>query len=466
MINLLIIGSGGREHALAWKLSQSPKVGKIFIAPGNAGTAQIGENVDIKATDILALADFAQKNKIDFTVVGPDDSLALGVVDEFQKRGLKIWGPSAQAAQIESSKAFAKELMQKQNIPTAEYRIFKKYEEALEYLCSQPIHRLSEQPINGLTTLQKPIVIKASGLALGKGVTVCQTLDEAKNFLTDVMVNKIFGDAGSQVVIEEFLQGAEFSVHAFCDGNTFQLLPTAQDHKPVFDGGKGPNTGGMGTIAPVPWVSEKMMDGISSTIVKPALEGLKNSGSPFVGLLYPGLIACSPVVSPFMGSSTTDESANYKTQTKVIEFNSRFGDPETQSYMRLLKTDLYDILEACVDGKLAEIKIEWSKKSACCIVLASGGYPGNYQKGLPITGIEEAEKMDDIIIFHAGTKIIDNGLPAKALATAGGRVLGITAVADDLQTALNKAYAAVKLIHFDKMHYRTDIGLQSLKPRT
>ncbi len=423
MNKILIIGSGGREHALAWKLKQSPRVGKIFVAPGNAGTAELGENVNIKPTDILALADWAQKNKIDFTVVGPDDSLALGIVDEFQKRDLKIWGPSKQAAQIEASKAFAKKLMKDNNIPTAEYQTFSDYHQALKYLENKGA----------------PIVIKASGLALGKGVSVCQTLDEAKKFLQDVMVNKIFGDAGNEVVIEEFLQGPEFSIHAFSDGKTFQLLPPSQDHKPVFNEGKGPNTGGMGTIAPLPWVDQKLMDEVSSTIVKPALDGLKNLDSPFVGLLYPGLMLT-------------------KDGPKVIEFNSRFGDPETQSYMRLLDSDLFDILEACVNGNLADIKIEWAKKYACCIVLASGGYPGNYEKGLPITGIDEAEKMDDVVVFHAGTKTSDDG----KLLTNGGRILGVTAVADDLQSALNKAYEAVKLIKFEGIHYRTDIGAASL----
>jgi phosphoribosylamine--glycine ligase len=446
--NILIVGGGGREHALAWKLKQSPKVGKIFVAPGNAGTAQLATNVDIKATDILGLADWAEKEKINFTVVGSDDALALGVVDEFQKRKLKIWGPNKAAAQIEASKAFAKELMKKNNIPTAGFRTFTDYDEALKYLCSLPIY----WPTNGQTTAKKPIVIKASGLALGKGVAVCKSLDEAKKFLEDVMVSKIFGEAGKEVVIEEFLQGQEFSIHAFCDGNNFQLLPSSQDHKPIYDGNLGSNTGGMGTIAPVPWVTDEMMAEVSSTIVKPALEGLKNLGSPFVGLLYPGLMALD-----------ADKSAHYSVvrrfigSPRVIEFNSRFGDPETQSYMRLLKTDLFDILEACVDGTLKNIKIEWSKKYACCIVMASGGYPGKYEKGKVITGIDKAEALDDIIIFHAGTAIKNN-----QLMTNSGRVLGVTAIADDLQTALNKAYAAVELIHFDGMHYRTDIGLASL----
>ena len=455
MNKLLIIGSGGREHTLAWKLKQSPKVGKIFIAPGNAGTLSLGENVDIKATDVLALADFAQKNNIDFTVVGPDDALALGIVDEFQKRGLKIWGPNKRAAQIESSKAFAKELMEKNNIPTAEFKTFDNYHQALNYAEKHFINSVvqarglpnSKQQAEGLH--YKPIVIKASGLALGKGVMLCQTLDEAKNFLQEVMVKKIFGEAGTEVVIEQFLQGQEFSIHAFSDGKNFVMLPPSQDHKRAFDNDQGPNTGGMGTIAPVPWVNDELMNRVSSKIVKPALDGIKSVTCPFMGILYPGLIMT-------------------KDGPKVIEFNARFGDPETQSYMRLLKTDLYDILEACVNGTLDKIKIEWENKYACCIVLASGGYPGEYKKGLSITGVDEANKLDDIIVFHAGTKLengklVTNGLPAKSLATAGGRVLGVTAIAHDLKSALDKAYAAVKLINFEGMHYREDIGQKSLE---
>lgn len=422
MVDILIIGGGGREHALAWKLKQSPKVGQIFVAPGNGGTASVGTNVDIKATDLPALAKFAEDKKIDLTVVGQDDPLALGIVDLFHKKNLKIWGPKKGAAQIESSKTFAKNLMQQTGIPTARFQTFSNYDSALKYLES----------------VGTPIVIKASGLALGKGVTVCKTIDEARRALKEVMVDKIFGDAGNDVVIEEFLQGQEFSIHAFCDGKTFQLLPSAQDHKPIFDGNKGPNTGGMGTIAPVPWVSANMMEGISRNIVTPILKAIKKEETPFTGLLYPGLIQ-------------TDDGP------KVIEFNARFGDPECQSYMRLLKTDLYDIFEASVEQKLDQIKIQWHQGFACCIVAASGGYPGSYEKGKTITGIDKAEVLDDIAVFHAGTAVKNN-----QLMTNGGRVLGVTAVADDLQSALNKVYAAIKLIDFDGMHYRTDIGKNSL----
>jgi phosphoribosylamine--glycine ligase len=455
---ILIIGSGGREHALAWKLAQSPKISKIYIAPGNAGTAQVGENINIKADDFPALIDFAKKEKIYLTIVGPDDPLALGIVDQFQNQGLKIWGPTKKAAQIEASKSFAKELMSRMNIPTADYKVFTKFDEAIKYVeqyYSPPPHEEGlGEVIANVNASSKPtttpsnspsrggenpkIVIKASGLALGKGVTVCQTLDEAKATLKKAMIDKIFGEAGNQVIIEEYLQGPEYSIHAFCDGETFQLLPASQDHKPAFDGNKGPNTGGMGTIAPVPWVTQEILNDVAQRIVEPTLEGLKKLDSPFVGLLYPGLMQTQDV-------------------PKVLEFNARFGDPETQSYMRLLKTDLFDIIEASLNGKLNDINIEWLSGFACCIVLASGGYPGAYEKGKEITGIDEAEKMDDIVVFHAGTIIKDG-----KLVTNGGRVLGVTAVADDLKIALSKAYTAVKLIKFDGMHYRKDIGAKSL----
>src|SRR3989344_5175554 len=396
MNKILIVGSGGREHALAWKLKQSPKVSKIYIAPGNAGTAQVGENITIVATDIFGLADFAEKSSIDLTVVGQDDPLALGIVDEFQKRGLKIWGPTKKAAQIESSKVFAKELMLEKNIPTAEFKTFSDYNRAWEYAQKKGA----------------PIVIKASGLALGKGVIVCKTLEEAEKGLREIMIDKIFGESGKEVVVEEFLQGMEFSTHAFCYRRGFVLLPPSQDHKPVFDGDKGPNTGGMGTIAPVPWVDKNLMDKVGREIVLPAWEGLRDMGAEFTGLLYPGLMM-------------TEQGP------KVIEFNARFGDPECQSYMRLLKTDLFDILEGSINGNLDEINIEWHPGFACCIALASGGYPGKYEKGFEITGIEEAEKMDNVIVFHAGTIIhppsppLNKGGIKGGLVTNGGRVLGV-----------------------------------------
>jgi phosphoribosylamine--glycine ligase len=308
-------------------------------------------------------------------------------------------------------------------IPTADYKVFTEFEEAIKYVEAK----------------SAPFVVKASGLALGKGVAICKNIEEAKKFLEEVMVKKIFGDSGNQIVIEDYLEGIEFSIHAFSDGKTFQLLPPSQDHKAVFTGDMGPNTGGMGTVAPLPWVKQELMNEVAELIVKPALDGMKKLDASFEGLLYPGLM---------------------QTQNgpKVIEFNSRFGDPECESYMRLLKTDLFEIFDASVNGKLNTINIEWENKYACCIMLASGGYPGNYEKGKEITGVEEASKLENIIVFHAGTTIKDS-----KLVTNGGRVLGVTAVDESLQGALDKAYAAIKLIKFEGMHYRTDIGQKSLQ---
>jgi phosphoribosylamine--glycine ligase len=419
---ILIIGSGGREHALAWKLSQSPKVEKIFVAPGNAGTYNIAENVDIGVMEFEKLMQFVKDSSIDITVVGPDDPLAAGIVDEFKKAGLRIWGPNKAAANIEASKAFSKQLMKTESIPTAEFEVFTDFDKALGYVKQKGA----------------PIVVKASGLALGKGVAVCHSLEEAESFLKQIFVDKVFGEAGKEVVIEEFLEGQEVSFHAFSDGKSYQLFPTAQDHKAVYDGDKGPNTGGMGTIAPVPWMSQALTDLVKDQVVGPTLKGLKNKNISFEGILYPGVIMT-------------------KNGAKVLEYNARFGDPETQSFMRLLKTDLLDILEASVDGKLSDIKIEWQPGFACCIVLASGGYPGSYEKGKVISGIEEAEKSQDVVVFHAGTKVADG-----KILTNGGRVLGITATGTTLREALNKAYNAVKLISFEGMQYRSDIGAKAL----
>jgi phosphoribosylamine--glycine ligase len=420
---VLLIGSGGREHALAWKLAQSPGLEKLFVAPGNGGMAKAAEIVPIPATDFPALIDFAKRVQIDVTVVGPDDPLALGIVDAFQAAGLRIWGPSKFAAQLESSKAFAKELMARQNIPTAWSATFSDYGAAAEYVRK-----------NGV-----PIVVKADGLALGKGVFICQTVGEAEAALQQIMVERQFGDSGNKVVIEEFLTGQEISIHAFCDGTTAKLMPPAQDHKAIFDGDKGPNTGGMGSIAPVPWVNKKLLDMADLGVVKPALEGMRDLGHPFVGCLFPGLI---------------DTSGGYR----VLEFNGRFGDPETQSYMRLLETDLLDIIDASIDGRLEQQEIMWSKKFACCVVLASAGYPGKYEKGLPISGIDQAEALPGVVVFHAGTE-----LRGGKYFTNGGRVLGVSAVGDTLLAALDQAYAAAKLIHFDGMQYRNDIGVKALR---
>lgn len=438
---VLIIGGGGREHALAWKIAQSPKVRKIYVAPGNGGTAAIAENVSIAVTDIEKLARFAKEKKIDLTVVGPDEPLALGIVDYFQEKGLRIFGPTKAAAEIEWSKAFAKQFMQEEGIPTAKFGIFHSYDEALAYL----------------REVGAPIVVKASGLALGKGVYVCKTIEEAVTALQEIIVHRAYANAGDEVVIEEFLEGQEISIHAFCDGKTAVLFPAAQDHKTIFDGDRGPNTGGMGTYAPVPWVTDELLEEIKKTIVMPTLYGLARRGRPFVGCLFPGLII------------TRDGP-------KVLEFNARFGDPETQTYMRLLKTDLMDIIEACIDGYLSDYSyilknirigksIEWMSGFAACVVLASGGYPRVYKKGIPIYGLEQKSPLnhsrewynDKIVIFHAGTEE-RNG----QLVTAGGRVLGVTANGETLQTALDCVYEGARLIHFDGMQFRRDIGAKAL----
>ncbi len=416
--SILIIGSIGREHALGWKLAQSPKVGKIYFSPGNGGTSQIGENVPLDITRNKTVVDFAKKNNIDLVVVPSDDPLAQGMVDDLKKAGIAAFGPKRKAAQIEWSKTFAKELMKEEKIPTANFETFTDFEKAKKYLVTQSY----------------PIVIKASGLALGKGVIIAQDQEEAESALSDIMIKKVFGTAGDEVVIEEMLYGQEISIHAFCDGRDFVLFPSSQDHKPVFDKDRGPNTGGMGTIAPVPWVKESLMKSVANTIVAPTLKALEKRGRKYVGVLYPGLM-----ITP--------------QGPKVIEINSRFGDPETEAYVRLLKTDIYDIFMACVAGSLKKLKIEWSRQFACCIVLASAGYPGKYEKGIPIEGVEAAQKDKDVLVFHFGTRS-----ESGTLITAGGRVLGVTAVGRTLSEALQKAYRAIKKVHFKGMQYRKDIG--------
>lgn len=419
--NVLIIDGGGRGHALAWKLAQSSRVGKIYVAPGNGGTRQIAENVPISVDDVNGLLRFAEENKIGLTVVGSEELLALGVVDAFRTRGLRIFGPTAGAAEIESSKAFAKNLMSEADIPTADFKIFSEYDKALAYLRERGA----------------PIVVKASGLAFGKGAYVCRTIAEAKTALSEIMLTRVHGEAGNEVIVEDFLDGQEISIHTFCDGKTSVLLPASQDHKPVRDGDEGKNTGGMGTIAPVPWVTEETLREVDETIVQPILKALAKRGRPFTGLLYPGLKMTS-------------------NGPRALEFNARFGDPETQSYMRLLKTDLFDILEACVNGTLAECAIEWYPGFAVCVVIVSGGYPDEYKKGVLIRGAAEAERVPDVIVFHAGTKFDGE------LKTSGGRVLVVTAVGNTLRGALERAYEAARLIQFEGMHYRRDIGVKAI----
>ncbi len=420
---ILIIGAGGgREHAIGWKIAQSPRAGELFFVRGNAGTAQIGVNLDIKETEISKLLEFAKRKKVDLTLALSDDPLSLGIVDEFQKAGLKIWGPTRKAARLEWSKAFSKDFMRRHNLPTAKFEIFNDFEKAKNYAKKQSM----------------PIVIKASGLALGKGVIICKTLAEAFKTLENMMLKKLFGKSGMEVVIEEFLTGPEISIHAFSDGKNYKMFPPSQDHKKIGENDTGPNTGGVGTISPLPFINKEMMDKIEKEIVAPTLKAMRNDGTPFVGVLYPGLILT-------------------KDGPKILEYNARFGDPETQTYMRLLDTDLLDIIDACLDAKLNKIKIKWKNLSACTIVLASGGYPGNYEKGKVIFGFSEAEMQPDIVIFHAGAK-----MTGQDLVTNGGRVLGISAIGNTLEEALAKAYKAIEKISFEGMQYRKDIGKSAL----
>lgn len=423
---VLLIGNGGREHALAWKISQSPLLEKLYIAPGNAGTAELGENVPhIGASNVAELVAFAKETEIDFVIVGPDDPLSHGVVDAFQKEGIKVWGPTKAAARLEWSKSFSKDFMDRHNIPTARYGTFTNFEQAVAYADGE----------------NYPLVIKANGLALGKGVVIVQTRREALTTLREMMVDKIFGDAGNEVVIEEFLVGVEISIHAFCDGKTWKLLPSSQDHKRAHDGDTGLNTGGMGTISPLPFVSHELLSRIENEIIAPTIKAMEEEGSPFVGLLYPGIIV-------------TEDGP------KVIEFNSRFGDPETQSYMRLLETDIMEIFEASVNGTLSELDIHWKHGAACTVVIASAGYPGAYEKGQVITDIALASEVKDVVLFYAGMKRVEG-----ELVVSGGRVLGVSAYAETLPAAIKRAYEAVDKVYFPGKQYRTDIGKKALVTR-
>lgn len=415
---IVIGGSGGREHALAWKLSLSKHVKTVYIAPGNGGTGEIGENVDINPGDSKELIRFCKEKSIDLAVIGPDDLLADGLADKLRKAGIITFGASKNAARIESSKAFAKDLMRKNDIPTANYSTFTDADKATDYAQSQ----------------KYPLVVKASGLALGKGVIICQNFEEAKDAIDIIMRKKTFKSAGETIVIEEYIEGNEVSFHAVSDGKSYVLFPTSQDHKQIFDGDKGPNTGGMGVYGPISWVSKELIDEVEKHTIKPALQGLDEMNSSFSGCLYPGLMI------------TPDGP-------KVLEYNARFGDPETQIYMRLLDSDLYELLYSAATGSLKPETIKWKKGFAISVVLASGGYPGDYKKGLEINGVKTVEQMKDIVLFHAGTKI-ENG----KLVTSGGRVMNVTAYGKTLDEAITKAYSAVKEIDFVGMHYRKDIG--------
>ncbi len=416
-MKVLIVGSGGREHALVWKISQSPKVDKIYCAPGNAGIAQQAECVAIKADDLDGLLAFAQQNQIDLTVVGPEVPLTMGIVDKFQEQGLKIFGPSGKAAEIEGSKTFAKDLMAKYNIPTAKYGAFTDAAEAKAFL----------------DTVGLPCVVKADGLAAGKGVLICETKAEAEEAIADILVDNKFGSAGSRVVVEEFLTGQEVSMLAFTDGRTVVPMVSSQDHKRIWDGDKGLNTGGMGAYSPAPVYTADIHKIVVPQVLEATVKAMEAEGRSFSGILYAGLML------------TADGP-------KVLEFNARFGDPETQAVLPRLKSDLVDIFLAIIDGRLDEMNIEWHEEAAVCVVIASGGYPETSDKGRVITGLKEAAATG-AIVFHAGTKE-DNG----SIVTNGGRVLGISALGKDIAEAIANAYKGVKEVKFENMQYRTDIG--------
>ena len=426
MMNLLVIGGGGREHAIIKKLRENKQVKKIYALPGNGGIGEDAQCVPIKATDVEGVLEFAKSHKVDFAAVIPDDPLALGLADKLREMGIPTFGPTAQAAEIESSKVFAKNLMQKYHIPTADYQVFDQAEKAMEYITGKNKY---------------PVVIKADGLALGKGVIIAADPQAAKEAVEAIMNEKIFGKSGDHVIVEEFLQGPEVSVLSFTDGETLRPMVTSMDHKRAYDGDEGPNTGGMGAVAPNPYYTKEVAERCMEEIFLPTIRAMKQEGRPFQGCLYFGLML------------TPDGP-------KVIEYNCRFGDPETQVVLPLLKTDLLTIFQAVMEGKLSQQKVEFLDKAACCVILASGGYPKNYYTGLPISGIGEAEQMEDVSVYHAGTKMEDG-----KLLTAGGRVLGVTAVADDLAGAMEKAYEAAGKIHFDNMHYRRDIGRRALSMR-
>jgi phosphoribosylamine--glycine ligase len=422
-MKILIIGSGGREHALAWKLRQSPHAERIFCAPGNAGTAEVGENVAISVTDLRSLVCFAKENRVDLTVVGPDDPLAAGIVDLFAEEGLRVFGPTKAAARLESSKIFAKKLMQEQGIPTAQAGTFEQSDDALRF-CDR---------------LQFPVVIKADGLALGKGVIIASDSAAARQTIDEMMNQGRFGEAGRRVVVEEFLRGTECSLHAIVDGANCRLLQTARDHKRALDGDAGPNTGGMGAFSPANNWTAELEDQFHKKIMRPLLCGLQERKITFRGLLYPGLMINAD-------------------GARVLEFNCRFGDPETQAILPRMKSDLLPLLEATIDGKVDTCTIEWDSRPAVTVVLASGGYPGKYQTGRAIAGLGEAAKVDAAQIFHAGTKRV-NG----EMMTAGGRVLAVTALGPTLEVARARAYEAVSRIDFGNCHYRSDIALNAVR---
>ncbi len=429
-MNVLVLGSGGREHALVWKLAQSAHITRMWCAPGNAGIAQerLAKNnaavqcVNISAEDLPRLLAFAQEQRVELTVVGPDNPLALGIVDLFQKYGLRIWGANQRAAQFEASKVYSQDFMERPGIPPARAGTFADAASAKAFAARLGGH----------------CAVKADGLALGKGVLVCRSIESANQAIDDILVQKAFGAAGAKIVIQEFLEGMEISLHALCDGTTAKLFPTSQDHKRALDGDEGLNTGGMGTYSPAPFLSDAELADVGAAILNPWLKGCAADGIDFRGLLYPGVMLT-------------------KSGPKVIEFNARFGDPETQVYLTRLENDLVELLSASIDGTLSKVDLRWSRMASVCVVMASGGYPGSYPKGKAITGLDTAAKLEHTKVFHAST-----ALAGDQIVTNGGRVLGVTAWAESLRDARNAAYAAVEKVHFEGAHYRHDIAAKAL----
>jgi len=422
MMKILMVGQGGREHSLLWKLAQSPRKPLLYATPGNAGMAQIATCINIGATDLATLADFASQEKIDLTLVGPEVPLTLGIVDLFEARGLKIFGARRDAAMIEGSKSFAKNLMRKYKIPTAEYEIFHDPQKAKAYL----------------EKIGAPIVVKADGLAAGKGAIVCPTLEAAREAITTIMEERAFGDAGAQVVIEEYLTGEEASFLAFTDGKTVLPMASSQDHKPIFDNDQGPNTGGMGAYSPAPVVTEDVHKKIMDRVILPAVQGMAAEGHPYKGVLYAGLMIKDG-------------------EPKALEFNARFGDPEAQPLVARMASDLIPILEAVIEERLHEATLEWRPEPTVCVVMASGGYPGSYDRGKVISGLDEAAGVPGVVVFHAGTAL-KNG----KVVTDGGRVLNVTGIGKDIREAIATAYQGVKKIYWEGVHYRNDIGKKAL----
>ncbi len=421
-MKVLVIGGGGREHALVWKIADSPLVEQVFCAPGNAGIAELAECVDIGQTDVLQLRRFARQNGVDLTVVGPEAPLVRGIVDAFQSSGLRVFGPNQQAARIEGSKVFAKQLMQRHSIPTAAFRTFTSADRAKAYL----------------EMVGAPIVVKADGLAAGKAAIVCDTLGEAHEAVDRIMVRKEFGPAGAQVVIESCLEGEEASMIAFTDGRTIAIMPSSQDHKPALDGDRGPNTGGMGACSPAPLITDELAARIEREVLVQAVHAMNREDKPYRGVLYAGIMVTSD-------------------GPQVLEYNCRMGDPETQPLLMRLKSDLVPVLLAVLDGDLENADIQWDERPTCCVVMASGGYPTDYETGYPIEGLQDAAEMEDVYVFHAGTELDDG-----RTVTAGGRVLGVTARGESIPAARQRAYAAVEKIHFQDAHYRTDIGQKAV----